>query len=440
VQERATDEFAATSSGAAEDVHVLRALCLMYLDGGMPAGQVAHVLGRSRQWVYRIKHAGTASVYDRRRRTDPQLLDEAVRLREELGCGAAQAAALLRSRGLDAPSVTTIAAEFRRRHLASSRAVFAKGPPVVRTPLTHHGEELGLDIWGPWVVWGAGRMLAVTGMDSFSRVAGGVLWRQLDPEAYSRSLAYLVDRLYGNRWPARLLISHRLESALAPLDGQLAPLIRLALAHGTTPVYLPAGQPWKNTRLQRFHTTQEREFWRLLSGAMSEHEIRQHYREWLDYYNTEREHAAIYPKSPARLAGGWYRRFAARPELPQVATVAPQPGRIEYWRCVQASGWIALDDDILCMPGHLVGQQVVVTLQICPGQTGSGEILWQPAGQREPIWVATLAHDYDGALAPWRTPIRMVRRNPEVYAATGNRPLPQDHGPSLDAPEFLRPY
>jgi|GEM_PF-7076201 len=423
MQERVTDEFI-PHSGAEDRVGALRALCLMYLDRGMPVVQVARLLGRSRQWVYRTKRLGVVGVRDRRRRSNSHVLDEAVRLREELGCGPTEAVMLLRSRGLDVPSVATIAAEFRRRHINTGRVGFVRPRPMVHAPLTGHGEELSLDIWGPWAVPGIGRVLALTGMDSFSRAAGGVLWRQLDAEAHARSLAYLVDRLYSNHWPVRVLISHRLGFALTQVDGQLAPLVRLALAHGAIPTFLPEAQPWNNGRLQRFHATQEREFWRLLPDGVEGSRVQRLYLEWLDYYNCERVHMAIRPNCPADLARGYYRPFVHRPDPPRTGPVVPRSGRVEYWRHVHAGGWIELHGELVRLHSSLAGQQVIVRLEIRPGEAGSGEIFWQPDGGRAPVWVASVVHDYEGGQCIEGSSvragsrlrlIRMVRRNQEIH-------------------------
>jgi len=409
MQERVAGTPVPPEPAAADSVSVLRSLCLTYLDTGMSPRQVARLLGRSRQWVYRTKRSGSAGVRDRRRRVTSHLLEEAVRLREELGCGPAQAAALLRGRGLDAPSVAAIATEFRRRHIAPGRMPHTRIAPITRTPIARHGEELSVDIWGPWVVRGTHRVLALIGIDSFSRAAGGVLWQHLDAEAYARSVAHLVDRLYGNRWPARLLITHRLGTALTPLDGRLAWLVRLALSHGTLPIFLPAAQPWNIGRLQRFQATQEREFWRVLARTHDAREPREPYLDWLDYYNTQRVHAAIAPHTPAELTNGQYRPFSRRPEPPYLTPIAPHKGRIEYWRRVHTGGWIDLHGEWLRIQSRLIGQQVTIRLEIHPGQPGTGAILWRPDGRSEPIQVATLAHNYDGVPTQPHIPIRVTR-------------------------------
>lgn len=399
----------------------LRAQCLRYLEAGMGAQQVAKLLGRSRQWVYNTKRSGSAGIRDRRRRTNEHLFAEAVRLHEEIGCAPTQAAALLRHNGQIPPSVAAITAEFWRRQLHTSQSRAIAPMTSKRPPLAGHGEEFTIDVWGPWLVPGMGLVLVLTGMDSFSRTVGGVVWHHLHAEAYTRSLAYLVDRLYGDRWPTRLMISYRLAFVLPPVQGQTAPLVRLALAHHTVPIFLPVAQPWDNARLKRFHVIQKRDFWQKLPPLPALPDLRQQYLEWLDYYNMERRHAGTHHQ-PVELANGRIRRFAERPELPYIPPIGPHTGLVEYWRRVQPGGWIDLHGEMIRVQSCLVGQQVIVRLAIAPGQVGTGEIVWQSDSHSEPIWVARVGHAFDSA-APSVDGASLVGASPIGASPVGASPV-----------------
>ena len=80
-------------------------------------------------------------------------------------------------------------------------------------------------------------------------------------EMWAQALVVAMRHLYGGETCLERVYADN-GIGIAPQFGLLPPAARLALHLGATLVFIPSGEPWRNGRLERFHWTMEREYFR----------------------------------------------------------------------------------------------------------------------------------------------------------------------------------
>lgn len=237
---------------------------------GESVASIATSLGRSRQWVYKwLARAATADpawASDRSRRPHisshalPTDVVEAVRLvRLELYnggllCGSQNIRWRLEDLAVTPlPSVRTITRILAREGLTHRRTgrYVPKGTSYPTLPATRPNQVHQLDYVGPCYLQGPVRFWSLNTVDV------ATIRCAVEPVA-SRAGQATVDALWAT-WhrlglPEHVQADNELVFYGSPTHPRgMGPLIRLCLAHGIEPWFIPFREPWRNGVVERFN-------------------------------------------------------------------------------------------------------------------------------------------------------------------------------------------
>jgi len=402
-----------------DEVHLLRTNIAERLNRGQSATEIAQALDCSRTTVYkvlRLLNTPDSSMDDGRRKNTGRPIvysDEVWRIvlearKAEPHLGPVMLHHTLRKRAAelgfdpdDIPSPTAIAEAIRAAGLAKKPI----GPRDKRLfPLEHVAAPgvITIDSWGPWNCRGS-RVYCVTVQDRFTRVALSfpIVGKRTEVEcgALRPTVASWVRAVLGARKlllpPDRPMTALYTDNGIgmSPMNGYLPQAARAALSVSRRVIYIPPAQPWRNGRLERFHWTMEREYWRVEMPPTFTEAI-SGLTDFLNYYNVDRPHAALRYHSPAELAP-WYQPLSGAwydIECPRFDE--PQPGLVEAVRIVHNNGLVELwGGDALHVSEVLAGQFVRVRFQIT-GEPSTGQVVYMRKRDEE-IVVATFNHLLD---------------------------------------------
>ncbi|MFN2200282.1 MAG: integrase core domain-containing protein [Caldilineaceae bacterium] len=396
-------------------VDQLRQTIAQLLNEGRTPSQIAKALDCSRTTIYKVRNllqdsqadlqdgrhsnSGRPQLYEdriwellltlrtSRRSMGPDMLYYTlVRNAEEYGIEAA-----------DIPSPSTIARWIHSEGLA----VKPIGPKDMRAYPDKRPTRPGtftLDTWGPWHCR-AQRLYAITVMDRFTRAATLLPLASISGHTSLRATAA--------SWPAAIQMAHLLLPpgegmerlyvdngiGMVPAFGTLPQGARYALKYGARLVFIPPGQPWRNGRLERWHYTLEREYFRI-EFPPSVKDALTGLHAYLNWYNTERPHSALQYKAPGDVFP-WIKPMAEPPWLiEQPERIGPQEGIVEAVRLVNNDGTIALwQGGDIAFTDVLAGQFVRIQFQVS-GEPDIGRIVYTQRKNQELV-VATFNHRLD---------------------------------------------
>jgi len=280
-----------------------------YLTGELVTS-IVNSLGKSRQWFYnwlrRYKAAGGEGNWfenhSRAPKTTPtkvtdlmekKVIESRKRLERK---GIAQTGAIaisydLRKQGITPPEIWTINRIIARHGLV-------KDKPVRRShkeypELFFHTHQM--DLVGPRWIKADGRFYSVNIIDTCSRTCLAV------PVRTKASLG--IARVLAEFWA-----SHGMPDALQ-MDNELAfrgsnryprsfgIVVRLALAIGIAPVFIPVSEPWRNGIIERFNQTYDKRFFRSQTFEGFEH-LGQASRQFSSYHNAQHRYSTLGHKTP----------------------------------------------------------------------------------------------------------------------------------------------
>jgi transposase InsO family protein len=402
-----------------EHVTRLRGAIVRQLELGRGARDIAATLGGSRRVVYKVasqlRTIGLAAAHDLRINNPgrPPLHAEEIaeivaRARGETpGLGPRVMHALMQRHpgrfGLTAetvPSAAYLERAIRRLGLAT-RPVGPRDQRILPDARPTEPGTITVDGWGPWQV-GATKLDLATAQDRWTRLALAVPSdRQVYPDTAGGYVGFDTRTWALALWAAAThLCGRSLRRVYADNGVGLIPAFltlpqatRLALALGATVVFIPPAQPWRDGRLERFHWSMEREFWRQERPARME-EALAGLVAWRNYYNRERPHAVFDYRSPheefghAPLLEPGYWRTLVVPAQPR-----PVPGQVECLRMVANDGAVNLWGHALPTSPDLGGQYVRVVFNVT-GAHADGRVVWQGVKGTDLV-VAQFAHRLD---------------------------------------------
>ncbi len=237
---------------------------------GESAAAICRSLKRSREWLYKwVQRAETgdgewATDASRRPKTSPTQLETAtvatiVTTRQRLAaqglfCGAQAILWELEDLGLSKlPSVRTINRVLARHELGARRATryVPKGRPYPVLPAEYAGMRHQTDFVGPCYLAGPIRFYSLHSVD----LATG---RCAVAPVLSRSSQVTIDALWA-MWHRLGFPQHQQVDNDMVFYGSrahprgLGPLIRLCLAHGIEPWFIPPAEPWRNGVVEKFN-------------------------------------------------------------------------------------------------------------------------------------------------------------------------------------------
>ena len=263
--------------GQRKETEIRQEAIARFVEGESPH-QIYRELGRSKQWFfkwlghYRSQEAGW---YEDRRRAPHRVRHKLsgelealiVEVRQELmttkysQVGANAINWALEKRGISAVPVSTINRVIKRRGLLRKKErPVSKHRPYVDRPCLGPNHIHQADLVGPRFIKKDGRFYSFNVMDVGTHrvklnpvrnkgdalIASGLVesWKALGIPEYLQMDNELSFR-GSNRYPHSLGL-----------------VLRLCLALGVQPVFIPIQEPWRNAEIERFHDVFERSFFR----------------------------------------------------------------------------------------------------------------------------------------------------------------------------------
>lgn len=141
------------------------------------------------------------------------------------------------------------------------------------------------------------------------------------------------------------------------------------LCQGTTPVFIPQGEPWRNGVVERFNDTFNQPFFRSERFRSREH-VAERALAFERFHNANHRYRAIGRRTPDELTAAAKRRAAIpRAELP---AGWPEQRRVEFIRFIRSDRQLRILRRAITMPEHLTYRYVTASLDLAiPSQQGN---------------------------------------------------------------------
>jgi len=167
-----------------------------------------------------------------------------------------------------------------------------------------------LDLVGPRSLLSGGRFYAVNAVDLGRRKAAGAITTSKSAAATGDALATIWGRLGV---PERLQMDN--QQGLAGAGRSPGALVRLCLAHGVTPTFIPYSEPWRNGVVEHFNDTFDKRFFRTETYTGIGH-LRDRYDQFLTFHNATHRYSALAGATPDQTESDT--AFTGRPPDPDV--------------------------------------------------------------------------------------------------------------------------
>jgi len=345
--------------------------------------RIARSLGRSRRWVSKwvARHdpAGEWAA-DRKpgrvvNRTDGALEAQVIAVRHRLAenpwaqIGSDAIAWELSKLGVKAPPQRTIERILQRAGLVrKSRCERpkSKGLPYPAPPAERVGDLHQADLVGPRHLDGGMAFVALNCVDIVPHAAGIEIAADQAEATLTPSLMRLWERLGV---PRRLQLDNGKPFQLG--SASLGEIVRVSLHQGTTPVFIPQGEPWRNGTCEQFNDTFDKRFFR--AERFDDRDRLAHRAlEFESFHNANHRYRATGKRTPDELTAGIERR---RPiPLAELPPGWPEQGRIEFIRFIRSDRRLRLLRRSIEMPETHVYRYLTATLDLSI-PVGKGNLL-----------------------------------------------------------------
>jgi len=166
------------------------------------------------------------------------------------------------------------------------------------TEPSYPGHIYQTDLIGPRYLKGDGRFYCLSTIDRFSHLAYCVPMRSKDDDSIIQALIttwrYIgvpdyqqfdneLSFLGSNRYPH-----------------SLGKVLKLCLAAGIQPIFIPTGEPWRNGMVEHFNRTFENSFYRVERFASFEH-LKERLIDFIIFHNENHVYSANYGKTPNQI-------------------------------------------------------------------------------------------------------------------------------------------
>jgi len=143
--------------------------------------------------------------------------------------------------------------------------------------------------------------------------------------------------------------------------------VRLCLALGVIPVFVPFREPWRQGIVEHFNDTFDKRFFRAERFRDLGHLVRR-LRHFEDFHNTHHRYAALGRATPAELAGrlGFQGR-ALDPDF-RIPEKLPRRGRIEFIRLIRSDRLLHVLGEQILLGRDLVHEYVTAILHVRRGE------------------------------------------------------------------------
>jgi len=342
---------------------------------GEPAAEIGRSLGRSARWVQKWlrRHDPAEAEWARGAKRGPEraanrtaedIEAQVLAVRQRLAehpwaqIGAPAIAWELEKLGAQVPPPRTIERILGRAGVTErsrGRRRQPKGIPYPEMLAERPGELHEADLVGPRHLDGGVRFYALNAIDLAPRRAGIEIVTDKSDEAVAAGLVALWSRLGV---PGRLKLDNG-----GPFIGArgLGLVARLCLHNGITPVFIPAGEPWRNGVVERFNDTFDKRFFRserFASRAVLERRARL----FESFHNANHRYAATGGRTPDESARGAELREPNT--LTGLSQDWPASGRVEFIRFIRSDRKLRLMRRSFEMPRALVYEYVTAVLDL----------------------------------------------------------------------------
>ena len=343
--------------------------------GGESATAIGVSLGRSARWVQKWakRHDPADCEWARGAKRGPeratnrtaenveaQVLAVRIRLAEHAWAqiGAPAIAWELEKLGAEVPPPRTIERILERAGVTErrrGRRAKPKGVPYPDLVVQRPGELHEADLVGPRHLDGGVRFYALNAIDIAPRRASIQIVDDKSDAAVAGGLVALWSRLGV---PARLKLDNG-----GPFVGArgLGMVVRLCLHNGVIPVFIPAGEPWRNGVVEHFNDTFDKRFFRS-ERFPSREVLEQRARSFERFHNANHRYAATAGRTPDESAVDSAMRKPR--ELSELPPGWPAGGRVEFIRFIRSDRKLRLLRRSFEMPKALVYEYVTAVLDL----------------------------------------------------------------------------
>ena len=348
--------------------------------GGEPVSTVAADLGRSepwvRKWVARYDPTGEGWAVSQSRapktvanRTDTEVEMLVLKVRQHLEkdpwaqVGASAIVWELVKLGVDDPPPLRTIERILARHGVSRRVrrhrYTPKGTPYPTPPMIEPNDCQQADTVGPRHLEGGAVFYAFNVVDVGRRKAAGEICASKSTEATCAALTAIWARLGV---PERLQLDN--QQALSGAGRQPGKLVRLSLAHGVTPRFIPYAEPWRNGIVEHFNDTFDKKFFRTERFETVD-QLTIRYANFETFHNQTHRYSALKGATPNQVEERT--GFAPRPPAADI-DIPPSfhglTGQVEWVRLIRSDRQLRVLDHTLTMPESVVYEYVTGTLVV----------------------------------------------------------------------------
>ncbi len=342
---------------------------------GESAAVIASSLGRSERWVQKWmgRHDPTDPGWARGAKRGPkrppnrtaesveaQVLSVRARLAAHpwAQVGAPAIAWELDKLGAQAPPSRTTERILERSGVSDrrrGRRRAPKGIPYPELACERAGDLHEADLVGPRYLDGGLRFYALNAVDLAPRRAGIEIVKDKSDQAVAGALHALWGRLGV---PLRAKFDNG-----GPFIGArgLGLVARLCLHNGVIPVFIPAGEPWRNGVVEHFNDTFDKRFFRSERFGDLAH-LAERAGSFESFHNANHRYSATGGRTPDESLGN--RELRKPRPLAKLPEGWPVTGRVEFIRFIRSDRKLNLMRRSLKMPGEVVYEYVTAVLDL----------------------------------------------------------------------------
>lgn len=226
------------------------------------------------------------------------------------------------------------------------------------------GDLIQADIVGPRYLDGGIPFSALNVVDIASHAAAIEIVDCEDESALCHGAIGVLERLGV---PRRLQLDNGKPFVVG--GGRLGEFVRMLCWQGTTPLFIPQGEPWRNGVCERFNDAFDQRFYRSERFG-SRAAVRERALAFERFHNQNHRYRASGRRTPEELRSGIELRSPAG--LETLPDGWPQQGRIEFIRLIRSDRQLRLMRRRITVPKRLTYRYVTATVDLAiPDREGN---------------------------------------------------------------------
>jgi putative transposase len=230
----------------------------------------------------------------------------------------------------------------------------SKGIPYPAPAAQRRGDVVQVDLVGPRHLDGGVRFHALNQIDVASHHAGIEIIQDREDRTVLGALHALWER---HGVPQRVQFDNG-GPFVSPTG--LGEVVRVCLRQGTTPVFIPPREPWRNGTIEHFNDTFDKRFFRQERFTGLPH-LAERAAAFERFHNTQHRYSATSGRTPEETT-------AAKPRTPlpakKIPAGWPERGKVEFIRFIRSDHRLRIFGRSITMPDGTAYQYVTVTLDL----------------------------------------------------------------------------